>query len=174
MKLGLDYAMIERAKCFAAGAHCGTGQIRRDTGEPYIVHPQKVAKLVEENGGSADAICAAWLHDVIEDTKVTAEDLLMLFPQRVVTFVMFLTDNKRVTDRPIRYMGAPVEARLVKLCDIIANAEDFLVNSNHGWKFAKEKRKLIPILELDETPVTLVNHAKALLDELSRREGMYD
>ena len=65
--------IIERAFAFAKEAHKG---IRRRSGEPYILHPIAVAKIAsQEIGLGSTSICAALLHDVVEDTDYTVEDI---------------------------------------------------------------------------------------------------
>ena len=65
--------IIERAFAFATEAHKG---IRRRSGEPYILHPIAVAKIAQQEIGlGSTSICAALLHDVVEDTEYTVEDI---------------------------------------------------------------------------------------------------
>ena len=65
--------IIERAFKFAKEAHKG---IRRRSGEPYILHPIAVARIVsQEIGLGSTSICSALLHDVVEDTEYTVEDI---------------------------------------------------------------------------------------------------
>lgn len=81
--------IIERAYRFAAAAHKG---VRRLSGEPYILHPIAVAKIViSELGLGSTSICAALLHDVIEDTELTREDIEAEFGTRIAEIVEGLT-----------------------------------------------------------------------------------
>ncbi|MDR1591868.1 MAG: RelA/SpoT family protein [Prevotellaceae bacterium] len=81
--------IITRAFEFARKAHEGT---RRHSGEPYIMHPLAVANIVvKEIGLGSTSICAALLHDVVEDTDYTKEDIRELFGERVATIVEGLT-----------------------------------------------------------------------------------
>lgn len=73
--------IIKRAYSFAKEAHKG---IRRRSGEPYILHPIAVAKIVsQEIGLGSTSICAALLHDVVEDTEYTVEDIEMNFGKKL-------------------------------------------------------------------------------------------
>ncbi|MBR5639753.1 MAG: bifunctional (p)ppGpp synthetase/guanosine-3',5'-bis(diphosphate) 3'-pyrophosphohydrolase [Muribaculaceae bacterium] len=73
---------IEKAYRFARRAHDG---IRRRSGEPYILHPIAVATIVsQEIGMGSTSICAALLHDVVEDTEYTAEDIKAIFGDEVI------------------------------------------------------------------------------------------
>ena len=81
--------MIERAFNFAREAHKG---IRRRSGEPYILHPIAVAKIAnQEIGLGSTSICAALLHDVVEDTEYTVEDIEQHFGKKIAQLVSGLT-----------------------------------------------------------------------------------
>ena len=81
--------IIERAFKFANEAHRG---IRRRSGEPYILHPIAVARIVsQEIGLGSTSICAALLHDVVEDTEYTVEDIENLFGKKIASIVSGLT-----------------------------------------------------------------------------------
>ena len=81
--------IIERAYRFAKDAHKG---IRRRSGEPYILHPIAVAKIAsQEIGLGSTSICAALLHDVVEDTDYTVEDIEQHFGKKIAQLVEGLT-----------------------------------------------------------------------------------
>lgn len=81
--------IIERAFNFAREAHSG---IRRRSGEPYILHPIAVARIVSrEIGLGSTSICAALLHDVVEDTEYTVEDIEQNFGPKIAQLVDGLT-----------------------------------------------------------------------------------
>ena len=81
--------IIERAFRFAKEAHRG---IRRRSGEPYILHPIAVARIVcREIGLGSTSICSALLHDVVEDTEYTVEDIENLFGRKIAMIVAGLT-----------------------------------------------------------------------------------
>ena len=81
--------MIERAFRFAKSAHAG---VRRRSGEPYILHPIAVAKIAsQEIGLGSTSICAALLHDVVEDTDYTVEDIRRQFGDKIAQLVEGLT-----------------------------------------------------------------------------------
>ena len=89
---------ISKAKTFATAAHAAVGQKRKYTGEDYIVHPERVAGLVEAYGGSDNMIAAAWLHDVVEDTQVTMEQIRKEFNSEIADLVEWLTDVSVASD----------------------------------------------------------------------------
>ncbi|MCM1254948.1 MAG: RelA/SpoT family protein [Duncaniella sp.] len=81
--------IIERAFRFAKEAHKG---VRRRSGEPYILHPIAVAKIAsQEIGLGSTSICAALLHDVVEDTEYTVEDIEQHFGKKIAQIVEGLT-----------------------------------------------------------------------------------
>lgn len=82
-------ARIEKAFLLAKTAHKG---IVRKSGEPYIMHPLAVARIVaKEIGLGSTSICAALLHDVVEDTEYTVEDIAGLFDPKIAQIVDGLT-----------------------------------------------------------------------------------
>lgn len=157
---------VERARIFATAAHAAVGQTRKYTGEPYIVHPVEVAKIVESHGGSNAMIAAALLHDVLEDTSVTFDVLETEFGSEVAELVLWLTDvskpedgnrsTRRALDRQ-HSAAAPAEAQTVKVADLISNTRSIVA---HDPGFAKvyleEKRLLLEVLtRADPTLLTI-------------------
>ena len=91
-----QYQLVLKAFEFANEAHKG---VRRRSGEPYILHPVAVAKIVvDEIGLGCKSICAALLHDVVEDTEFTVEDLRRLFGDKIASLVDGLTKIKTALD----------------------------------------------------------------------------
>ena len=87
---------VQKAFDFANGAH---KNVRRRSGEPYMIHPIAVAKIVAEDIGLGyKSICAALLHDVVEDTDYTVEDIRALFGDKIASLVDGLTKIKNVLD----------------------------------------------------------------------------
>lgn len=145
--------IIQRANIFAAAAHMACGQIRKYTGEPYHVHPREVAMIVQAAGGDEFQIAAAHLHDVVEDTDVTIQQIQDFFGYKVAELVGWLTDVSKPTDgnRAERKAidrahtaQAPVRAKMIKLADLISNTKSIV---EHDEKFARvyleEKRLLL-------------------------------
>ncbi len=151
---------IQHATVFATQAH--SGQKRKYTGDDYIVHPIAVATMVADNGGTEDQIMAAVLHDTIEDCDVSYHDILETFGLAVATMVMELTDvftteafpNSNRAQRKVweneRLSSISVEAKLIKLCDMIDNTSSIV---EHDPGFAKvylgEKLALYSAMGLD-------------------------
>ena len=152
---GMD--IVRKAQVYAMAAHAAVGQKRKYTGEPYIVHPAEVARIVASVPGSTpDMVAAAWLHDVVEDTGCTFTDIHMAFGIDIATLVGWLTDVSRpdhgnraarkAVDRA-HSAAAPAEAQTVKLADLISNTRSIMA---HDEKFAKtyleEKRLLLEVM----------------------------
>ena len=91
-----EVALVRKAFDFANSAHMN---VRRRSGEPYILHPIEVAGIVvNEIGLGCKSICAALLHDVVEDTSYTVEDIKTLFGDKIASLVDGLTKIKTVLD----------------------------------------------------------------------------
>lgn len=123
-------SLEEQARRFATEAHAGAGQRRKYTDEPYIVHPAAVAELVRSVSHDEALLAAAWLHDTVEDTATTQQDIEAHFGQRVASLVEMLTDSAPTTakNRAARKVAhfrhtasASPEAQTIKLADIIDN-----------------------------------------------------
>lgn len=135
-----------RAVAFAAEKH--RHQRRKDAdASPYINHPIALASVLAVEGGVSDptALCAAVLHDTIEDTETTVEELEGLFGPEVASVVVEVTDDKALEkhvrkQRQIEH--APhlsTQAKLVKLADKICNLRDILASPPANWS-AERKR----------------------------------
>lgn len=120
--------LTRKAMITAYNAHQGQTD---KSGVPYIFHPFSVAERVSEQGGDEYAVCAALLHDVVEDTKVSFSDLEKDYPERVMDVLRLLTHEqgqsyeeyllniKNEPDRGIRDM-----ALFVKCADLWHNMNE--------------------------------------------------
>lgn len=147
---------------FAERAH--RGQVRKYTGEPYIVHPLEVAQIVESafpweraNPSPVEAVVmAALLHDVVEDCGVTLDQIRRAFGSVVARLVHEVTDisrkehGNRATRKGLdrqHLASASPEGMTIKLADLISNTQSI---TQHDKDFAKvymaEKAELLPLL----------------------------
>lgn len=145
------------ALTYATAAHAAVGQRRKYTDQPYIVHPIRVAGIVDKFGGTDDMISAAYLHDVVEDTGVSIADIIDMFGKDVAVIVDGLTDVSVPEDgnRAVRKgmdrahsADATYEAQFVKCADIIDNASDIGDNDpSFNVVYRKEMLLLLEVLD---------------------------
>src|SRR5450631_3923740 len=130
---------------FAAAKH--RNQRRKDAeASPYINHPLQVAHVLATEGGVSDltTLMAAVLHDTVEDTETTYDELIERFGRKVADVVMEVTDDKALVkaDRKRRQVEqAPhmsKRAALVKLADKTCNLRDVAKNPPAGWPLARK------------------------------------
>lgn len=135
-----DLSKLLEAASFAAKRH--TGQKRKGSdGEPYINHPLEVANLLANVGNVSDfdILIAAVLHDTVEDTGVTKEELEARFGQQVANYVSEVTDDKSLPKderKRLQVEHAPHlshGAKQIKLADKISNIADVTNNPPHDW-----------------------------------------
>jgi len=120
--------VVEKAKEVATHAH--EGQFY-GTGEPYIVHPIQVAELAKRLGYDENVVAACYLHDVVEDTSITIEELQRDFPKSVVSAVEAVTyTGKSYEEKIEKAMKDPI-GQVVKFCDASCN---FSTGVLHGVK----------------------------------------
>lgn len=111
--------------------------------EPYVNHLIEVADLVASAGASDDVICAAVLHDVIEDQDVTASTIAAMFGAGVAALVLEVTDDASLAkaERKARQIAvAPLlspGARLIRLADKISNVRSIASSPPVGWPPAR-------------------------------------
>ena len=107
-----ELEVVQKAFDFANQAHKG---VRRRSGEPYILHPIAVAKIVVSNIGLGyKSIVAALLHDVVEDTDYTVDDIRNLFGDKVASLVDGLTKIKTVLDNEDKAQQKSIQAENFK------------------------------------------------------------
>jgi guanosine-3',5'-bis(diphosphate) 3'-pyrophosphohydrolase len=125
-----DLDMIKKAYVFAAKAH--DGQLRK-SGDPYVVHPLSVASVISELRLDVPSICAGLLHDAVEDTSATVEELQSAFGQEVAFLVDGVTKLGKIAwntreerqaenfRKMLLAMAKDIRVILVKLCDRLDN-----------------------------------------------------
>jgi guanosine-3',5'-bis(diphosphate) 3'-pyrophosphohydrolase len=134
-----------KALAFAADKH--KNQRRKDAeSSPYINHPIALVNILVNEGNINDAnvLCAAILHDTIEDTETTKEELIREFGEKITSIVLEVTDDKALP-KAIRKLKqiehaaqTSYEGKLVKLADKISNLIDILASPPTDWS---EQRK---------------------------------
>lgn len=142
----METLLFVKAAAFAAEKH--RHQRRKDAeASPYINHPLGLACTLAMEGGVTDIItlCAAVLHDTIEDTQTTQEELVREFGTDIAAVVMEVTDDKSLPkqarkERQVEHAPhlSPA-AKLVKLADKISNLRDILASPPADWSAARKR-----------------------------------
>lgn len=149
--------LVRMAQLFAQAAHGATGQVRRYTGEPYIEHPAEVVALLKRAGVTDDAmLAAAWLHDVVEDTKIHGLEIVRVFGGPVgllvqeMTDVTTLEDGNRATRKRVeclRWVSAFSQAKTIKCADLISNTRSIREHDPKFWPvYRAEALALLEVL----------------------------
>lgn len=123
---------------FAKRRHDDTGAIRKVSKQPYWVHPEGVAKIVMEHGGSDVEIKAAMAHDTMEDAGATYDDLVEKFGDKIASIVKEVTNDKDEIAKvgKEKYISEELcrlspEALTVKLADMLYNMKDSPTEKNY-------------------------------------------
>ena len=141
-----DLALLFRALAFAAHKH--RDQRRKDAeASPYINHPIALAEVLTGEGGvtDIDVLAAALLHDTIEDTATTLEELQEHFGARIAGMVAEVTDDKELPKVERKRLqiehaaGISAGAKLVKLADKICNLRDVAERPPAKWDMARRR-----------------------------------
>ncbi len=168
-----DFEMIDKAYVLADEAH--KGQNRR-SGEPYISHPLAVATILLDLGLDTEALVAAILHDVVEDTTITLETVTSRFGSEVALLVDGVTKLGRITfssleeeqaenlRKMLLAMSKDVRVMLIKLCDRLHN-----MRTASAWGEQKQRDKALETMEV-YAPIAHrlgIAHIKEELEDIS-------
>ena len=172
---GSHLSLVDKALIFATVHHCY--QERKYDGGPYISHPVSVAKKLSELGYREEVIAASVLHDVVEDTDATEQDIHDVFGHlvggnTVCNFVQLLTDdsaglgNRKVRKEhdANRIANSPVDVQNIKIADLIDNSTSIIEHDpDFARVYIKEKEALLDKLSplCDER---LVKEARKMID----------
>lgn len=150
--LAYDFDKIAEAYQYAFRAH--DGQMRQ-SGEPYIIHPIAVAMILVELGMDTETICAGLLHDVVEDTEATVDEIKKLFGSDValmvdgvtkLTKLSYSTKEQRQAEnvrKMLLAMAKDVRVIIVKLADRLHN-----MRTGEYWKEYKRREKALETMEV--------------------------
>ena len=158
-----DTRIIQKAYNYAVLKH---GDQQRKSGEPYIIHPANVAYTIAEIGLDEQTICAALLHDVVEDTDATYEDVEKEFGKEIAEMVDGVTKLKQIQNATIEEnqvenyrkmflaMGKDIRVIIIKLADRLHNMRTL--------KFLKRERQ-----------IAIAQETMQLYAPLANRLGLY-
>ena len=153
--------LIMKAYTYANENH---GQQLRMSGEPYMIHPVNVAYILSELGMDDETICAALLHDVVEDTIKTHEDIINNFGEEIAELVAGVTKLSKLRYETIEEqqvenyrkmflaMGKDIRVILIKLADRLHNMRTL--------KFLKRERQIANAKETMELYAPLANRLR--------------
>jgi len=172
--------LVQRAAQYATLGHRRIDQRRKYTDKPYDVHLKAVAELVKSVTDDPEMLAAAWLHDTVEDTPITFEDIEREFGAGVGRLVEELTDISKPSDgnRAARKAidlahtaQASPGAKTIKLADVIDNCLDI---TKHDPRFAKTfLAEAIDLIEvLAEGHVKLHERARKVVTNCAAKVGM--
>lgn len=142
-KRHVDTKLIMKAYNYAVNLH---GDQKRKSGEPYIIHPLDVAYILADIGLDDKTVCAALLHDVVEDTKASQEDITKEFGQEISDMVAGVTKLSKISFASVEEqqvenyrkmflaMGKDIRVILIKLADRLHNMRTL--------KFLKRDRQI--------------------------------
>lgn len=147
--------ILDRAIIFATNAH--KDQFRKGTQIPYILHPMEAAAIVGSMTTDEEVIAGAILHDVVEDTETTVEEVIRVFAERIGSFVASESENKR-EDLPAELTwkirkqetldhlsAASIEVKMITLGDKLSNMRaiyrDYQRIGDELWQRFNQKDK---------------------------------
>jgi len=165
----VELRLVSSAADLAARRHNGMARKGRGN-EPYINHLAEVAKILADvtDGADAELVAVGWLHDTVEDTDTTREELAQKFGERVAALVVEVTDDmslpkatrrqKQIEDAPHKSAGA----RLIKIADKISNIRARI----HDDPSAEERADLTDYVDWAEQVVAGCRGGNAALDRM--------
>lgn len=176
---GIVGNLVDKARRYATSAHARIGQSRKYTLQPYDAHLRAVARLVASVSGDKAMIAASWLHDTVEDTPATFEELEKEFGAEVAYLVKELTDiskpgdgnraARKAIDRRHLALASP-RAKTIKLADLIDNCQDICRNApKFARVYLQEAEALMEVLR--EGDSTLYERARKTLANCARQIG---
>lgn len=169
----MELELVTRAAAYAGDAH--SGQLRKEGNEPYINHPLRVAHQAVRAGLPPEAVAAALLHDVVEDTEVAQAAIEAEFPARVAVLVKLLTkwwpddapQDVKGEGKPVYYgaIAADPEAVAVKLLDRADNLMSMvrMLPRKRDWAARYLKKTLNEIAPLADLSTNA--YARAAFDD---------
>ena len=176
--------LVKNAELFAKNKHAG--MMKNDGMTSHSKHLEGVVNRLKSLGViDEELLCTGWLHDIIEDTDTTFDDLFEKFGQRIAVLVMSLSKDNTLPRKQReqfyvkKLKESSIDAKLIKLCDISTNLSD-LKNSNMSkskkLRSIKQIRRYLIVIknELIENPdypkiITLLESSNQILKNFGQR-----
>lgn len=172
--------ITDKMDIFANAAHAAVGQLRKYSLEPYIVHPREVRSILLTFSHKKVELwqeAVALGHDLLEDTKITYDLILIEFGKEIADGILWLTDISKPTDgnRSVRkaidceHIGsAPPDVKTIKLADLISNSKSIVENDiGFARTYLREKEKILRVCS-DADQGLLEEAEKVLCESLER------
>lgn len=179
---GMD--ILRTAWLVSFTAHNAVGQKRKYTGDPYWTHPEAVANILLKHSSmlvTDEMLAAAYLHDVIEDTSITKNQLEHIFGEQVANLVDELTDKytdpavgNRATRKELerkRLSTISAEAQTIKYADLIHNTESIVqYDKDFSRVYLKEKKRILEVMDRGDSSLRefAINQTNYWIDVLSK------
>ncbi len=154
-------AKVARAREFAVKAHGD----QRYGDRPYVEHLAEVVSVLTDFGYKADYLCAGWLHDVVEDTSTTLDEIERNFGSGVARLVDAVSGGGERANHVAsiyKKIAAHPEAAIVKLADRIANVEACAPGDKHAKRYAREHDGFATAIRPHVSPEMWLRYEKAL------------
>ena len=185
-------SLLKNAELFAKTKH--SGKLKK-SGITYSKHLEDVVSRLKSLGvNDEEVLCTGWLHDILEDTDTSFDELFEKFGRRVAVLVLSLTKNKFVIDVDddsslsltkkktlpkkqrqkeygIKLKESEIDAKLIKLCDISANLGDLknqTISKTKRKRILKELRYYLSIIQQDLVENTKYPKASILLETINQ------
>lgn len=173
-------SIVAAARAFAVERHDAIGHKRKYTGDPYWVHLDGVVAIVRTVPHTPIMLCAGYLHDTVEDTGTTLDEIREHFGAEVADLVEMLTDvsrpedglrhHRKAKDRAHTAQASP-QGKTLKLGDMIENTSSIVQHDrNFAAVYLPEKALLLDVLR--EGDPTLWLRARAILEDSTKRLGL--
>ena len=184
--------LLKNAELFAKSKHAGK---LKKSGITYSKHLEEVVNRLKSLGViDEEVLCAGWLHDILEDTDTSFDELFEKFGRRVAVLTLSLTKTKFVIDTNdnstftltkkktlskkqreknygIKLKESEVDAKIIKLCDISANLGNLknqVISKSKKRKVLKELRYYLSIIEKDIMDDIKYQNATSLLETINQ------
>ena len=166
---------VQNAELYAKKKHAG--HFRHDGSTPYSKHLEDVVNRLKSLGVvKSELLCAGWLHDTLEDTETSFDDIYEKFDSTVAVLVSSLTKDvslprkKREQEYVRQLKESSTDAKLIKFCDISANLSDlknYEASKSKKLRQIKQKRHYLNVIKND-LPISKYPHIITMLDSVNR------
>ena len=166
---------VQNAELYAKKKHAG--HFRRDGITPYSKHLEDVVNRLKSLGVvKSELLCAGWLHDVLEDTETSFDDIYEKFDSTVAVLVSSLTKEmslprkRREQEYVMRLKESSTDAKLIKFCDISANLSDlknYEASKSKKLRQVRQKRHYLSVIKND-LPLSKYPGIVPMLDSVNR------